>query len=450
MKRILVIDDEELIRSTIKALLQNYGYEVLEAGSGPEGLEAALQHSPDLILSDVKMPGMDGFGVLKGLRAQPSTSAIPIILMTGGAEHEDMRLGMDGGADDYLAKPFEMEALVTAVRVRLERRGAIEAHAKAQEQTLLTSLKRSEEERESMEVQLRQAQKLETVGRLAAGIAHEINTPTQYVGDNTRFFQDSFESIRQLLQSHQDLLLAAKSNALTPQLFAQAEQLSVDCDLQYLFEQIPAAINETLEGVDRITRIVRAMKEFSHPGRKEKTFANLNRAIESTLTVARNEWKYVADAQLDLDPNIPPVPCFLGELNQAILNLVINAAHAIEDVVKAKPGSKGIITIRTRRIGNWAEVQVTDNGTGIAQEVRPHIFEPFFTTKELGKGTGQGLRIVYDTVVTKHGGTVTFESEVGQGTTFTLCLPLSSCAAELPSAPVDLEILVPGPSTAAA
>jgi PAS domain S-box-containing protein len=296
----------------------------------------------------------------------------------------------------------------------------------------LTLLKRAEQERQMMEVQLRQAQKLEAVGQLAAGIAHEINTPMQYVADNTRFLQDSFQNIWKVLQTQEELLCAARSNALTPELIARAEQAAAAGDLEYLFEQIPAAINETLEGVGRITKIVSAMKEFSHPGGKEKSMANLNKAIESTATVARNEWKYVADMNLELDPDLPAVPCFLGEFKQAVLNLVINAAHAIGDVVKERPGSKGAITVRTCRNGDHVEVRVSDTGAGIPDAIRPRIFEPFFTTKAVGKGTGQGLSIVYGNVVKKHGGTVRFESEVGKGTTFILRLPLAPRTADAP------------------
>jgi PAS domain S-box-containing protein len=289
----------------------------------------------------------------------------------------------------------------------------------------ISARKGVELEQQKMEVQLRQAQKLEAIGQLAAGIAHEINTPTQYVGDNTRFFKDSFENIRNVLKSHEEVLRAARNNSLSPETLEQAEKILRDSDLEYLFEQVPAAINETLEGVERVTKIVRAMKEFSHPGGKEKSPADLNKAIESTVTVARNEWKYVAEVTLELDPNLPLVPCFLGEFNQVILNLVINASHAIADVVKQSPGTSGNITVATRRDGDCVEVRVADTGTGIPENVRARIFEPFFTTKPVGKGTGQGLSIVYTNIVKKHGGTVTFESQTGKGTTFILRLPLT-------------------------
>lgn len=304
----------------------------------------------------------------------------------------------------------------------------------------ITDRKRAEQERQQMDLQLRQAQKLETVGQLAAGIAHEINTPTQYVGDNTRFVKDSFAAIFKVLQCHEELLAAARNNSITPELLARNEEMVAASDLEYLCEQIPSALKETLEGVDRVSKIVRAMKEFSHPGGKEKTAADLNRAIESTVTVARNEWKYVAELKLELAPDLPLVPCFLGELNQCLLNLLVNAAHAIGDVIKKNPGTLGLITVQTRHVGDDVEVRVADSGTGIPEAARSKIFEPFFTTKEVGKGTGQGLSIVYGTIVKKHGGTVNFETELGKGTTFILRLPVNPKAAPETNPPRPLEI----------
>jgi len=289
----------------------------------------------------------------------------------------------------------------------------------------ISSLKEAEKGRQMMEVQLRQVQKLEAIGQLAAGIAHEINTPIQYVGDNTRFLQESFKNLPPVLESARELIAAAKNNTLTSEMLARAGKTLDACDLTYLLEQVPIAINETLEGIDRVAKIVRAMKEFSHPGGKEKMLADLNKAIETTVTVARNEWKYVADVRLDLDANLPHVPCFLGEFNQVMLNLIINASHAIADVVKDGPGFKGTITVRTRRDGDFAEIGVSDTGTGIPEHLRPRIFEPFFTTKGVGKGTGQGLSIVYGSIVKKHGGEVRFETETGTGTTFILRLALT-------------------------
>lgn len=287
-------------------------------------------------------------------------------------------------------------------------------------------------ERKALEAQLLQGRKLESVGQLAAGIAHEINTPIQYVGDNTRFVKESFADLLNVLQSHRELLAAAKDGGVTPDLVERAEAVLEASDIDYLCEQIPAAMDQTLEGVDRVSKIVRAMKDFSHPGGREKSPADINRAIQSTVTVTHNEWKYVADIKLELDPELPPVPCFLGEFNQCILNLIINAAQAIGDVVGKNPTNKGLITIQTRRDGQQVEIRVADTGTGIPAEHRRKIFEPFFTTKDVGKGTGQGLTIVYGCIVKRHGGTITFQTEVGWGTVFIIHLPLQPAGESSP------------------
>lgn len=288
----------------------------------------------------------------------------------------------------------------------------------------ITERQRAQKERDLMEVMLRQAQKLESVGQLAAGIAHEINTPTQYVGDNTRFFKDAFEELQRALQAYARLLSACKKGSATPKLVDEVESEVRAADLEYISEEIPKAIGQTLEGVDRVATIVRAMKEFSHPGTKEKTPTNIHKAIESTLIVCRNEYKYVAEVATDFDPSMPLVPCIPGDFNQVILNLVINAAHAIADKLGPESQSKGRITIKTIRDGNWAEIRVSDTGTGIPEAARSRIFDPFFTTKEVGKGTGQGLAICHAVLVGKHGGKITFETELGKGTTFIVRLPL--------------------------
>jgi PAS domain S-box-containing protein len=278
-------------------------------------------------------------------------------------------------------------------------------------------------DRLALEHDLVQAQKLESIGHLAAGIAHEINTPTQFVGDNVRFLSDSFSDLSAVLDRYRTLLLSAKSGICAPDLIEACEAEARRVDLDYLTEEVPKAIEQSSEGVTRIATIVRAMKEFAHPGSDEKACVDLNKAIESTVTVARNEWKYIADLTTDLAPDLPLVPCLLGQFNQVILNMIVNATHAIADVVK-DTGAKGTISIATRSVNGWAEVRITDSGTGIPEEIRRKIFDPFFTTKEVGKGTGQGLAIAHSVIVDKHHGTIAIESEVGQGTTFIVRLPL--------------------------
>jgi signal transduction histidine kinase/DNA-binding NarL/FixJ family response regulator len=289
----------------------------------------------------------------------------------------------------------------------------------------ITEQKRLEKERSHMEVQLRQALKLESIGQLAAGIAHEINTPTQYIGDNARFVQDGFRDVTTLFQVYDRLLSAAREGKVTSEIVAEIDAARKAADLEFLLTEIPKAISQSIEGVERVARIVRAMKEFSHPGTSEKTPIDLNHAVESTLTVCRNEWKYVAEMITEFDPALPPALVLPGEFNQAILNIVVNAAHAIADVVGGGSKGKGSIHVSTRRDGGWAEIRIRDTGTGIPEKARAKVFDPFFTTKGVGKGTGQGLAIAHSVVVEKHGGTISFETETGKGTTFIIRLPLT-------------------------
>lgn len=278
-------------------------------------------------------------------------------------------------------------------------------------------------ERKHLELQLRQAQKLEAIGQLAAGIAHEINTPTQYVSDNTRFLKESWAVIHQLLRLSKTLQEEAAGGAISERTIAELSRSAEMADLDYLLEEIPRAIEQSLEGVQRVAKIVRAMKEFSHPGAEEKRAIDINKAIETTITVARNEWKYVSEVETHFDENLPTVLCHAGEFNQVILNLIINSAHAIAQVVGDGASGKGKITIATRHEADWVEISVGDTGTGIPEEIRSRIFEPFFTTKPVGKGTGQGLALAHAVVVRRHGGSIWFDTEVGKGTTFYIRLP---------------------------
>lgn len=277
-----------------------------------------------------------------------------------------------------------------------------------------------------LEHELAQAQKLESIGQLAAGIAHEINTPIQFVGDNVRFLSDSFADLHAILTRYREILAAVKcGRRLSPELLETCESELQQADLDFLSDETPKAFAQTAEGIKRVATIVRAMKEFAHPGTHEKAAVDLNKAIESTVIVARNEWRYVAELQTNLDPSLPPVFCLVGEFNQVVLNMIINATHAIADIVK-DTGKKGTITISTARVDDSVEISIADTGGGIPEAIRHKIFDPFFTTKEVGKGTGQGLAIARSVVVDKHGGTIRVESDVGKGTTFIIRLPASA------------------------
>ncbi len=278
-------------------------------------------------------------------------------------------------------------------------------------------------ESKRLEAELGHARKLEAVGQLASGIAHEINTPTQFVGDGVHFLKEAFAGYQQLVGQYQRAVKTLEATGGHEALVSEIRATEESIDLPYLQANAPASFESCQEGISRISTIVRAMKEFAHPDQKDKVLANLNQALQTTLAIARNEYKYVAEVVTDLG-DLPPVLCHVGDLNQVFLNLIVNAAHAIGDVV-GQSGSKGAIRIRTSREESLARIDIADSGAGIPEAIRQRIFDPFFTTKEVGKGTGQGLAIARSVIVTKHGGTLTFDSEVGKGTTFTIRLPIA-------------------------
>jgi PAS domain S-box-containing protein len=276
--------------------------------------------------------------------------------------------------------------------------------------------------RAKMESEIRLLQKLEAVGQLAAGIAHEINTPMQYIGDSARFLAKAFGDVCQALVAYQQALERFEGAPKHSEVMAEIARVREDIDLDFAQEEIPRALERVLDGTGRVTGIVRAMKEFAHPDQSELRAADLNHMLETTLTVARNEYKHVAEVETDWG-DLPPIPCNVGEMNQVFLNLVVNAAHAVGDVM-ARTQGKGRITIRTRMDGAWAVVEIADTGGGIPEAIRERVFDPFFTTKPVGKGTGQGLAIARSIVVDRHGGSLAFTSDVGVGTTFSIRLPV--------------------------
>jgi len=280
--------------------------------------------------------------------------------------------------------------------------------------------------------QLTQAQKLESIGQLAAGIAHEINTPTQFVSDNTRFVQNSFRELDELLAACR-AIGAETAEAASSASIEELRAIVRKTDLEFLVAEIPKALEDNLVGLGRVARIVGAMKQFSHMGTGSKELVDLNSAIQNSCMVARNEWRYVADVEFDLQPDLPHVPCLPAEMSQVFLNIVVNAAHAIQETENAAVATMGKIGVSTRESDGWVEIRISDTGTGIPESIRRRIYDPFFTTKSVGKGTGQGLAIARSIVVDRHGGTIECESEVGNGTTFVLRLPLAEtkCAAAL-------------------
>ncbi|OGR34641.1 MAG: hypothetical protein A2051_02175 [Desulfovibrionales bacterium GWA2_65_9] len=421
---ILVVDDDVGNLEILGGLLQQH-FDVLIAPSGERALQiAACIPKPDLILLDVLMPGMDGHEVLARLRDDPATSAIPVIFVTGLDSVEDEERGLKSGAMDYIAKPYRPSIICARVRTQLELKRARDWLAD-QNTYLEAEVARRMKENEQAQLQLLQSEKLAAMGQLAAGIAHEINAPAQYVNNNVQFLKDAFGHLLPLCGELRRLLESVKTDAIPSEVIEALDAAIAKHDIVYYEEEVPDALAQTLEGLERIGAIVRSVKQFAHPGSLSMAATDLNEAMRTTALVSKNEWKYVAELKTDFDPSLPLVDCMISEINQVVLNLIINAVHAISEAKEVDPQRTGLITLSTRANGSWAEIRVSDTAMGIPPEVQPRVFDPFFTTKAVGKGTGQGLAIAHRIVAERHKGQIFFETQPGQGTTFIIRLPIA-------------------------
>ena len=281
------------------------------------------------------------------------------------------------------------------------------------------SLEYEMHERTRVEIELRHAQKLESVGQLAAGIAHEINTPMQYIGNSLHFIKSALNDYEKLSWIAEEAL-SCNEGSKNANLSMPSNDLD-EIDLNYIRDRAPKAINRALDGIAAVTKIVQAMNEFTHPDGEAKSEADINRALNTAATVARNEYKYVAKLVENFQL-LPSVECHIGDLNQVFINLIINAAHSISDNAR----TQGVITLSTWVETDVVKITVADNGAGIPENIKHRVFDPFFTTKEVGRGTGQGLTISHNIIVNKHGGHLEFQTEKGKGTTFQITLPISA------------------------
>ncbi|HEX5048134.1 MAG TPA: ATP-binding protein [Gammaproteobacteria bacterium] len=397
--KILIVDDSAVDRELVAALLGDK-FVVHEAPDAARGYEVYALERPDCVLLDNNLPGMSGVDAL----ADFVRAGAAVVMLTGG------------GGDNLAAEAFKRGARDFVLKDHLNRNML--------ERIVLREIERRRLELELHDAQagLRVAQRLEAIGQLAAGVAHEINTPAQYVDGNITFLSERFARLLPLLDALKERIAACPDGT------DRLRQIADEANLDFLVTEIPAALKESALGMSHIKKIVTAMKEFSHPS-DDKQVADLNHGIANTVTIARNEWKYVADVELDLAAELPHVACFPSEINQVVLNLLVNAAHAVGEVFDGENG-KGAIRIGTRRDGADVLIEIEDNGCGIPEAILHKIWDPFFTTKEVGKGTGQGLAIAHRIVVDHHGGAIRVTSNVGKGSRFTIRLPIEPPAPE--------------------
>jgi signal transduction histidine kinase len=351
---------------------------------------------------------------LLGLAPAAGYSLAQLLAHVPEAARAEAAAVLDGG--DLSAVNLEIE-IETAAEPRFLRAVGC-ASALSDEPPFITlqdvsAHRAAELEHARLKERMEEASRMESLGTLAGGIAHEINTPAQFVGDNLSFLQGGIDTLLAVA------VAAAKARE-TGEWAAVADAVA-GTDLEFLAKEMPEAARQGLEGVTRIGKIVQAVKEFCYPSSRERQPCDLNHMIESAATVTRNVWKYCAELDLALDPDLPPVFAIEGELNQVLINLIVNAAQAIEEKAEMMPGR---IAVRTFRDGAAVSFSVTDSGIGIPPERHKRIFELFFTTKPPGQGTGQGLAIS-SAIVRRHGGTIDVESQPGQGARFTVTLPLT-------------------------
>ena len=411
-------------------------YRLTHAMQGLEAIDKVMLSQKErdpyaVAFVDVRMPpGIDGIMTVK--RIWEIDPHIEVVICSAYSDYAWREIVEALGASDQLLvlhKPFdaiEVEQATLALYRKWVLRAAASLHSEELERRVAErteQLRRESQERLQLETELRHAQKLEAVGRLASGVAHELNTPIQFIGDGVHFVQEANTGLFSVIQAAQGLADALEARAPTDDPLRDLRKAQKDADLEFLMEELPAAIERTLQGVGRVAEIVRAMRGFARL-EGDRIHADLNAGLRDTLTVARNEYKLVADVETDFG-EIPRVLCHAGDMNQVFLNLIVNAAHAIEDRI-AKTGGRGTIRVATRKGPDKVVVEVADNGCGIPEDVRERIFDPFFTTKQVGRGTGQGLTISRSIVVDNHKGALECDSVPGQGTTFRILLPLEA------------------------
>jgi signal transduction histidine kinase len=393
---VLVAEDSKVIRAKLAAILGTLeDVDLRLAGDGLEALALARECKPDLLLTDNEMPGLTGMQLVRVLRNTWSQLELPILMLTANSATETKVLAFRYGANDYVTKPVEAAELCARVRGQLELKLAIQENLEAR-------------------VQLLEARKYQAVGRLAAGVAHELNNPAQYTTSNLSYLAKSFAAMRPLLLGTLDWARAESADPFAAQVRQQAEQLG----LEELLQEAPLAVDEALDGIRRMAHVIRELKEFAGDSPTAQVDLDLNQALRNVVEVSRATWSATLDVQLDLHAELPRVRCAAHPLKQAFLNVLTNAVEALQSLRR-----RGKLVVASAPAAGGVEVRFTDDGPGIPLELQSRIFEPFFSTKPLGQGMGQGLFVAYAIVVEQSGGRLHCESQPGAGATFHIWLP---------------------------
>jgi signal transduction histidine kinase len=403
---LLIADDSKVIRTRLVSILEQLeGVELRVAADGLEALALAKERKPDLLLCDHEMPGLTGIQLLRVLRGTWSRFELPILMLTSNSATETKVLAFQHGANDYVTKPVEPAELCARVNGQLE-------------------LKRVIHENIAARVQLLEARKYQAVGRLAAGVAHELNNPAQYTSSNLSFLRKSYASMQKVLETTLEWAKGEQnSHPFARRIAEQSRALRLD----EILGEAPTAVDEAMDGIRRMASIIAEMKEFAGDPHAKTAELELNQALRNTVEVSRPMWSQVLEVKLELEPELPAVRGVAHPMKQAFLNMLTNAVEAIASQKRER--GTGRLTIRTSRVDGGVEVSFNDDGPGIPPHLQAHIFDPFFTTKPLGQGTGQGLFVAYAIIVEQHGGRLRCESQPGQGATFRVWLPNAAAVA---------------------
>jgi two-component system NtrC family sensor kinase len=419
--KILIAEDDFISRLLVKKAVTKIGHEVIVAENGKQAWQLFQELEPDMVISDWMMPEMDGLELCRRIRRSNKKTYTYIMLLTAKDKTTDLVAVFEAGADDYIIKPFRPNELISRIKSG-ERIAILESqHHELQEKLVIKNKKLDEalKNLKTTQAQILQSEKLASIGQLAAGVAHEINNPIGFIGSNLDALSGYMKDYNILLDHYQAMgktLGKSGPDIITESvnsIMRTVRQCEKDIEIDYLKEDIPELLKDCIDGTQRVGKIVADLKNFAHPGNEKKTLMDINKGLDSTLSVVANELKYKAVVIKEFG-DIPPVEAWPQKLNQVFMNIFVNAAQSLVE--------KGEIRIQTFTNGSDIKIAISDNGSGIAKENLSAIFDPFFTTKDVGKGTGLGLNIAYN-IIKEHKGRIEVQSELGKGTCFTISLP---------------------------